>query len=115
MVCICAAGSYPLITWASPGVVKSAVAGGVIATVNILAGYATIEYSVGKSMNTFMKFVFGGMGVRLFVMAGLLLVLTRVFGFQDTALVVSLGVFYLPYLVLELVFIQRKLNVRQSS
>ena len=86
-----------------------------MATVNVLAGYAAIEYSVGRSMNTFMKFVLGGMGVRLVVMAGVLLLLIRVFGFHPTVLVASLGVFYVAYLALEVLFIQKKLNVRQSS
>ena len=115
MFAIGAAGMYPLMAWATPEVVSAAVAGGVMATLNSLAGYAAIEYSVGKSMNTFMKFVLGGMGVRLFAMAGVLLLLIRVFGFHATALVASLGVFYLAYLTLEVVFIQKKLNIRQSS
>jgi hypothetical protein len=95
-------------------VVSAAIAGGVMATLNVLAGYAAIAYSLGKSMNTFMKYVLGGMGVRLFAMAGLLLLLTRVFGFHATALVASLGVYYLAYLAIEVLFIQKQLNVRQS-
>ena len=115
MCVISAAGSYPLAAWGPPGTFGAAIAGGIMATANVLAGYAAIEYSVGRSMNTFMKFVLGGMGVRLVVMAGLLLLLIRVFGFNPTVLVASLGVFYVAYLALEVLFIQKKLNVRQSS
>ena len=115
MCAITAAGFYPLAAWGPPGAVSAAVAGGIMATLNVLAGYAAIEYSVGRSMNTFMKSVLGGMGVRLVVMVGVLLLLIRVFGFHPTTLVASLGVFYVPYLALEVVFIQKRLNVRQSS
>ncbi len=112
---ISAVGFYPLAAWGPPGVVGAAVAGGIMATANVLAGYAAIQYSVGRSMNTFMKFVLGGMGVRLAVMAGVFILLIRVFGFHPTALIASLGVFYVAYLALEVLFIQKKLNVRQSN
>ncbi|HLF13378.1 MAG TPA: hypothetical protein VI932_00630 [Bacteroidota bacterium] len=115
MSAICVAGYYPLEAWGPPGALSAAVAAGIMATVNVLAGYAAIEYSVSGSMNTFMKFVLGGMGVRLVVMTGALLLLIRVFGFHATALVASLGVFYVAYLALEVIFIQKKLNRRQSS
>jgi hypothetical protein len=112
---ICALSAYPLAAYASGEVQKAALAGGIIATLNILAGYAAITYSVGRSMNTFMKFVLGGMGLRLAAMTGLLVVLVGVFGFHAAALVASLGVFYLAYLVLEIVFIQQKLGARQDG
>jgi len=70
---------------------------------------------VNKSMNTFMKFVFGGMGVRLAVMTGLLVALIRLFGFHAAALIASLAVFYIAYLGLEIVFIQKKLGLRQGG
>lgn len=111
---VTAAGLYPLARWGSREVVDAAIAGGVMATLNALAGHAAIARSLGKSMNTFMKYVLGGMGIRLFAMAALLLLLTRVFGFHATALVASLGIYYLAYLTIEVVFIQKQLNVRQS-
>lgn len=115
MLAITAAGFWPLSVWGGPGALSAAIAGGVMATVNVLAGYAAIEYSAGKSMNTFMKFVLGGMGVRLFAMAGALFLLTQTFGLDAITLVASLGVFYVAYLALEVLFIQKTLNLRQSS
>ena len=112
---ICAFAAYPLIKYGSGEVLRAVIAGGIIATLNILAGYAAIEYSVNKSMNTFMKFVFGGMGVRLAVMTGLLVALIRLFGFHAAALIASLAVFYIAYLGLEIVFIQKKLGLRQGG
>jgi hypothetical protein len=115
MLGIIAAGAWPLAAWGTPEAVKAAAAGCLIATLNVLAGYAAIEHSAGKSMATFMKFVLGGMGIRLAAMAGLLLLLITVFGFDAGALVAALGIFYLAYLILEVAFIQRKMNVRQSG
>lgn len=112
---ICAISAYPLVEYGSDDVQKAALAGGIIATLNILAGYAAIQYSVDRSMNTFMKYVLGGMGLRLALMAGLLVVLIGFFGYHPAALVASLGVFYIAYLVLEVIFIQTKLGLRQGG
>ena len=40
---ICAVSAYPLATYGNGEVTKAALAGGIIATLNILAGYATIR------------------------------------------------------------------------
>jgi Ca2+/H+ antiporter len=115
MAAITAAGAYPVARWGSAEVVTASAAGAILATVNVLAGYAAVARSLGQSMNTFMKYVLGGMGVRLFAMAGVLLLLTRGFGFHATALVSSLGIYYLAYLALEVLFIQTELYVRQNK
>jgi len=112
---ICAVSAYPLAAWGNGEVQKAALAGGVIATLNILAGYAAIRYSVGRSMSTFMKYVLGGMGIRLVVMTGALAALVMGFGYHAAALVASLGIFYAAYLVLEIIFIQKNLGLRQDN
>jgi Ca2+/H+ antiporter len=115
MAVITAVGAYPVARWGSAEVVKASAVGAVLATVNVLAGYAAIARSLGRGINTFMKYVLGGMGIRLFAMAGILLLLTRGFGLHTLALVTSLGIYYLAYLALEVIFIQTELNVRQSK
>jgi hypothetical protein len=50
------------------------------------------------------------MGVRLLAMLGGFLVMIEVFHFRVLPLVVSLFGFYLIYLILEVMFIQRKMN-----
>ena len=112
---ISTAAVYPLAEYASGEVIRSAVAGSVLATCNVLAGYASIRLSVGKSMSTFMKFVLGGMGVRLLILSVVIILLIRSFGFHPVALVVSLGVFYAAFLTIEILFIQKHLNTRQSN
>lgn len=115
LLAITAAGFYPVTVYGSEEVFRAAVAGAVMATCNVLAGYASIRYSVGKSLTTFLKFVLGGMGIRLAVLAGVLVVLIRSFGFHPVALVSSLGVFYVAYLTIEVLFIQKHLSIRQSN
>jgi Ca2+/H+ antiporter len=108
-------GWYPLVRYGNSEIIKAAVVGAVLATVNVLLGYAAIEYSVGKSTTTFFKYVLGGMAVRLFLMAMLLLVFIKVFYFHVAALVASLGILYVIYLVLEVLYIQKKVEIKQHN
>jgi hypothetical protein len=106
--------SYPLYRYASAEVIRASIVGALLSLANVLAGYAAIEYSIDKSYTTFLKLVLGGMGARLFVMLGALLILIEVFDFPAAALVVSLLGFYTIFLVLEIFFIQRKLTSRNQ-
>ena len=103
-------GAYPLLKFGSSEVTGAAIVGAVLATVNVLLGYAAIEYSFGKSTTTFFKYVLGGMGIRMFVMAGVLVALIRVFQFHAGALVGSMGIFYVLFLTLEVFYIQKKIS-----
>lgn len=107
--------SYPLYRYASAEVVRASITGALLSLANVLAGYAAIEYSIDKSYTTFLKLVLGGMGVRLLVMLGALLMLIEVFHFPVVALAVSLMGCYLIFLVLEVFFIHRKLTSRNQE
>jgi len=109
------AGVYPLVKYGTREVFIAAVAGLFIATVNVLAGFVAIEYSFNKSATTFLKVVLGGMGIRMFVMAGLIVLLIKVFAMHLVGLIVSLGSFYIIYLTLEILFIQKRFTHRQES
>jgi hypothetical protein len=87
----------------------AAVAGAVLSTLNVLAGFLTIEYAFEKSYTTFLKAVLGGLGVRMAATLGILLVLILVVKLHPVALTLSALGFYLVYLVLEILFIQRKM------
>ena len=108
-------GFYPLWTYGTAEMIKAAIAGAVLATANVLCGFAVIEYSIGKSATTFFKVVLGGMGIRLFGMAGIILLLLNVFQFHVMALVGSLGIFYVIYLTLEIIYIQKRLGITQQQ
>jgi hypothetical protein len=108
------AALYPLIRYGSPEMITAAIAGTALAAANVLAGYAAIEYAFGKSMSTFLKYVLGGMGIRMLVMAAVLVLLIKLLGLHVAALVASLGVFYAVFLALEVLFIQRKISIKQE-
>ena len=114
LIIVGSVGAYLLTKYGSREILDSAIVGTVLATVNVLLGYAAIEYSFGKSATTFLKYVLGGMGIRMFMMAGLLVLLFNVFGFHILALVTALGIFYIIFLVLEIIYIQKKFSIKQQ-
>lgn len=110
-----AIGAYPLWRLGSADVALSVLAGAVLSTLNVVLGYLAIEYSFNKSYSVFLKAVLGGMGVRMMFMLGALIILIKVYGFHVVGLVVSLLSFYAVFLVLEVVFIQKKLMTKNQG
>ncbi|MBI4546987.1 MAG: hypothetical protein HY707_03345 [Ignavibacteriae bacterium] len=107
--------AYPLYRFAPSEVTEAAIMGAALTTVNVLLGYAAIEYSFGKSITTFFKYVLGGMGIRLLLMALILVVLIKTFQFHAGALVGSMGISYLIFLTLEILFIQKKVDIKDDE
>ena len=107
---VAALSSYPLFAYGSADTVRAVAAGALLSLVNVLAGYVAIEYSFDKSYTTFLRVVLGGMGARMLVMLGCFLVLIKVFVLQAAPLVLSLFGFYVIFLVLELMYIQKRMN-----
>ena len=106
---------YPLAAFA-PGDVCAAVAtGAALSTVNVMLGYIAIRYSFDRSYTTFLKAVLGGMGLRLLFMLGAFVALITVFGMRPVPLTVSLLAFYAVFMVLEIVFIQQRMTVRNRG
>ena len=115
LVILAALSVYPLKRLGDAGITSAAILGAVLMTVNVLLGYASIEYSYGKSTATFFTYVLGGMGLRMFLMAGVLVVLIRVFGVHVGGLIVSMGIIYVVFLVLEILHIQKKVYTKQEN
>ena len=108
------AAAYPLLRFGSREVIIAAITGAILGTANVLAGYLAIEYSIGKSYSTFLRTVLGGMGLRMALLLGTLVVLIKLFGLHAAALTVSLLGFYVIFLALEVVFIQKKVDTRNE-
>jgi hypothetical protein len=87
---------------------RAVVAGAMLSTLNVVAGFLAIEFSFDKSQTTFLKATLGGMGIRVGLMLVVVVALVQLFGFHATALVVSLLSFYMVYLVLEIIYIHKK-------
>jgi hypothetical protein len=101
--------------WGTEELLRNAIAAESMSLLNLLLGYFAIEYSFNKSNITFLKIVLGGMGARLFLMAGLVLVLIRYFAFDPLSLTLSLLFFYSLNLVLEIYLLDNKVAVKNQS
>ncbi len=101
--------------WGTEDLLRNAIAADSMSLLNLLLGYFAIEYSFDKSNITFLKIVLGGMGARLFLMAGLVLVLIRYFAFDPLSLTLSLLFFYSLNLVLEIYLLDNKVTVKNQS
>ena len=112
VVVVGAASAYPLLTFSSRDVVVAAAVGCLLSVLNALAGSLTVEYAFDKSYGTFVKAVLGGMGVRMVVLLGMFYVFIKVFKLHTIALTLSLLGFYIIFLTLEVLCIQRKVEVR---
>ena len=107
--------AYPLARFASGEVVVGALLGAVLSTVNVLLGYLAVEYSFEKSYTVFLRTVFGGMGLRLLLMLVAMIALIMLGNVHAVALTVSLLGFYMIYLVLEILFLQRKVMAKSQG
>ncbi|MBP6671870.1 MAG: hypothetical protein KA247_01915 [Bacteroidetes bacterium] len=100
--------SYPLLTYGTQEIINASIIGFGLSIVNVLLGYAALEISAGRSYTVFVQIVLGGIAVRLFLMASVLLVLIWLVKVHALALVVSLFVMYVIFLGLEVLYIHNK-------
>jgi hypothetical protein len=104
---------YPVSEFASAEIIHGIVAGGVMSLINLLLGYIAIEISYERSHTTFLKYVLGGMVVRLMLMWGVLLVLIQWYNFHSASLMLSLLFFYILNLVLEIFYLQKRVSSKK--
>lgn len=105
LVTAAALAAYPLMTRATGEIAEGVIAGGVLGLVNVLMGYAVVRISSGKDHAQFMQVVLAGIAVRLFVMAGLMLIAVGPLRFHAFALISSLFVMYSVFLIVEVLYI----------
>lgn len=99
----------------TPEAIRGGIAATLISLVNILLGYVAIETSFEKGSITFLKIVLGGMGARLFLMAGTVFVLIRYFSFEPLHLTLILLFYYALNLGLEIYLLEHRVTVRKQS
>lgn len=103
---------FPLSAVASREVLDSVIASGIVSLLHLLLGYAAIVLGFDKSNTVFLKIVLGGTVIRIFLLVGIVVVLVRVYHFQTLSLMLSLSVFYILNLVLEISFLQKKVALK---
>lgn len=107
--------AYPLLKYGTEAVTFAVLTGTALSTVNVLAGFLTVEYAFHRSYTTFLKAVLGGMGIRMALMLGALVVC--ILGFRLPTLAVTIGMMvpYSVFLVLEILFLQQKVQIKQQG
>ncbi|MBM4167065.1 MAG: hypothetical protein FJ218_09155 [Ignavibacteria bacterium] len=100
---------YPLNDWTNERVSFAAQIGILIMSLNAMFGYWTIQKAYHKSNNIFLKYVFGGMFIRLLVLALFLLLLIKVFHIDILALITIMFLYYFVFMILEIIYVQKKL------
>lgn len=115
LLCALALLAYPLTAFASREDRTAVAAGAALSTVNVMLGYWAIRYSFDRSHTTFLKAVLGGMGLRLLFMLGAFTAMITGFGLRPVPLTVSLLGFYAVFMVLEIVYIQRRMTIRNQG
>jgi len=108
-------GVYPLAVYGDREIIMAVLAGAALGTLNVLLGFAAIEYAFDKSMTAFTSTLIGGMGIRLLVLLGALALLIAAAGVHVAALTISLFYFYTVYLVVEILYIQKKVQTSSDA
>jgi len=108
LVVIWGIGSYPLYVCGGFDVVRSAVVGCLICTINGLVGGGLALWAMGKDHRTFMMVLFGGMGIRLVLVLIFFFLALKLAELHVFSLTLSLFLFYVVFQVLEIrLFIRR--------
>jgi len=68
---------------------------------------------MAKSNKEFLKLTIGSMGIRLFVIAGVIFLLLKVLNFEIYGLIISLLLFYFVFLGVEVLFLGKLTTKRE--
>ena len=100
---------YPISHYFTVEVLVSTICGSLISIVNVFVGYGFIIYSINKPNSVFFKVVIGGMLIRMFFIGVLIVCLIKLLDINVYGLIASLFFYYFLFLVLEVLFLNKKL------
>ena len=109
---------YPLTHYFAYEVLISVLLGCAVSLTNVFIGYWLIMYSFDKPNRIFFQSVLGGLGLRLLLIGLSIFLLIKFFNINMFGLVVSLFFYYFLFLILEIIFLNKKLlnkNVKQDT
>ena len=105
--------AYPLFKAGDREITVGFITGCLISLVSVTVGYLLIEYGIEKPNATFLKIILGGMAARLILIPAVVVVLIRVFGFHLVSLTASLFLSYFLFLIVEILFLNKKLALKK--
>jgi hypothetical protein len=106
---------YPLIEYGRPEYYPGIIVGCIVSVVNVLIGYGTVEHAFDKSNDIFLKYVLGGMVIRLLGTVGAVFLLIFVYDYHIMSLVGSLFFFYFLFLIYEIIYYNKKLILKKEA
>ncbi len=99
---------YPVYKFASKIQIYSFITGYLISFINVVIGYSFNRTAISKSVKSFMVIVFGSMGLRLILVAIILVILLTYTQLDSMSLVSSVFFFYFLFVSLEIYFLTKK-------
>ncbi len=102
-------GAYAVVCWQlsshlhfDASKIRSLWISGIIATLNIVAAFFTVKYTINKAENLFFKTFFGGMGVRVLILLGLIISIIKFVDVNQFTFIFSLLILYVLYQIWEI-------------
>jgi hypothetical protein len=93
---------------------KASILAGIITYFNFVLGYCAIRFSNGKSLNTLMIVIFGGMILRLFMLLLLVFISLKFLDISTGIFIFIILFFYVFYLLMEILYLSKKDNLRKN-
>jgi hypothetical protein len=85
-----------------------------LALVHVLSGFYMTRWAFKKSMKLFMGIVMGGMGIRMLFIGILIVLLAKAVNIDIKLFIVTFGIYYLLFQMVELYFINRGLQLKKA-
>ncbi len=75
---------------------------GIISTVNIIAAFFIIKWTINKDLKIFMRTFFGGMGIRVLILVGVIVSIIKFVDVNQFTFIFSLIILYVLYQIWEI-------------
>ena len=101
--------AYPVFKYLSNWMIISIGVGCLLSLFNVLIGYIIIKKSLKKSTKSFFQYIIGGIGIRLFLIGGLVILFIKVIQLDEVGFLISMLTYYFLFLFMEVYYINRNL------
>lgn len=106
--------AFPLYFFADPMILWGILVGCILSALCFTAGFYAVYRSFQGPFRTFMIMIFGGMVARLFFIGAVFVLLVNLTSLHVVSFLLSLLGFYLMYLIIELYFVNTRLQSREE-
>lgn len=86
-----------------------------LALLHVLSGFYMTRWAFSKPTKIFMTVVMGGMGIRLLLVGMILVILIKLIRIDIQLFIVTFGIYYILFQIVELYFINRGLHGKKLA